>query len=409
MTGAGNPEGWLDLRWAGNRGCTWIFNPLLFLYPHYLIPLHLPAPTQFPMRYEHDPHYGLPLPDDFRTFYPYTPNEVKHRRRTTSAQLKVLESIFRVDTKPNATLRNDLAAQLGMTARGVQVWFQNRRAKEKNKANKKQNSASAAAAGAVSSTDPAAATSTDASPKEDDEADQASPPPATPGEELLEELLKAEPPHDVPSNQHVDSQTSSPSPALTSPPKLHLLTDPAPSPSSAASWKPTLSDETPPDSAVRTDGLSPSLSPRPLHAVRASLPDTSVFTSSRRYVSQIPGPLPEPNFTFGAPSLSSPTDDEPSSPDLSSYSFPPKDDSTEDDDVMSSLSFDTLSRFGSAVSIATSESSVFSSPAFYDIGELAPNQDRRSSWYVNTATLVWHFVLNIHFLFVTAGLPSCRV
>lgn len=77
------------------------------------------------MHYEHDPHCSLPLHDpaaaDFRAFYPYTPNEVKHRRRTTSAQLKVLEAVFRVDTKPNATLRNDLAAQLAMTARGVQV------------------------------------------------------------------------------------------------------------------------------------------------------------------------------------------------------------------------------------------------------------------------------------------------
>jgi Homeodomain len=58
---------------------------------------------------------------DFRAFYPYTPNEVKHRKRTTSAQLKVLETVFKTDTKPNATKRNDLAQQLDMTARGVQV------------------------------------------------------------------------------------------------------------------------------------------------------------------------------------------------------------------------------------------------------------------------------------------------
>jgi hypothetical protein len=65
-----------------------------------------------------------PAAVDFRAFYPYTPNEVKHRKRTTSAQLKVLEGIFKRDTKPNAALRNELAAQLDMTARGVQVrWF----------------------------------------------------------------------------------------------------------------------------------------------------------------------------------------------------------------------------------------------------------------------------------------------
>ncbi|PPQ93722.1 hypothetical protein CVT25_013062 [Psilocybe cyanescens] len=75
-------------------------------------------------------------PVDFRAFYPYTPNEVKHRKRTTSAQLKVLEAIFKKDTKPNASLRNELALELDMTARGVQVWFQNRRAKEKVKGGK---------------------------------------------------------------------------------------------------------------------------------------------------------------------------------------------------------------------------------------------------------------------------------
>jgi len=58
---------------------------------------------------------------DFRAFYPYTPNEVKHRKRTTNAQLKTLESIFKRNTKPNGPLRVDLAAQLGMTPRGVQA------------------------------------------------------------------------------------------------------------------------------------------------------------------------------------------------------------------------------------------------------------------------------------------------
>lgn len=58
---------------------------------------------------------------DFRAFYPYTPNEVKHRKRTTTTQLRTLEAVFKRDTKPNGPLRVDLAAQLGMTARGVQV------------------------------------------------------------------------------------------------------------------------------------------------------------------------------------------------------------------------------------------------------------------------------------------------
>lgn len=58
---------------------------------------------------------------DFRAFYPYTPNEVKHRKRTTTTQLKTLEAVFKRDTKPNGPLRVELAGQLGMTPRGVQV------------------------------------------------------------------------------------------------------------------------------------------------------------------------------------------------------------------------------------------------------------------------------------------------
>ncbi|KAJ7128437.1 Homeodomain-like protein, partial [Mycena epipterygia] len=70
-------------------------------------------------------------PTDNRVFYAYTPNKVKHRKRTTTTQLKILEGIFMRETKPNAALRIYLAEQLNMTARDVQVWFQNRRAKKK--------------------------------------------------------------------------------------------------------------------------------------------------------------------------------------------------------------------------------------------------------------------------------------
>jgi hypothetical protein len=73
---------------------------------------------------------------DFREFYPYIPNEIKHRKRTTQAQLEILEQTFAHDKKPNGVMRANLAKQLDMTPRGVQVWFQNRRAKEKTLAKK---------------------------------------------------------------------------------------------------------------------------------------------------------------------------------------------------------------------------------------------------------------------------------
>ncbi|KAJ3772917.1 hypothetical protein FB446DRAFT_788257 [Lentinula raphanica] len=139
---------------------------------------------------------------DFRAFYPYTPNEVKHRKRTTNAQLKVLENVFKRDTKPNAALRNELAAQLDMTARGVQVWFQNRRAKEKNKAGK-------SAATAARDID---------EPRE----------PVGSIESIL--LPQSTFPRDLPELGDSSSQESSPT--GTSPPQLHVSID-----SSIPSWQ----------------------------------------------------------------------------------------------------------------------------------------------------------------------------
>ncbi|KAF5370793.1 hypothetical protein D9758_001950 [Tetrapyrgos nigripes] len=153
------------------------------------------------------PFYAMdPSAVDFRAFYPYTPNEVKHRKRTTSAQLKVLESIFKRDTKPNAALRNELAIQLDMTARGVQVWFQNRRAKEKSKATK---------SATASSTD-SSKSNNGASDAQDPAESAIIPPTATF-------------PRDLPELEPSSSQGSSPT--GNSPPHLHVSCD-----SNQTSW-----------------------------------------------------------------------------------------------------------------------------------------------------------------------------
>ncbi|KAJ2083286.1 hypothetical protein H4R24_000933 [Coemansia sp. RSA 988] len=62
----------------------------------------------------------------------YNPYHVKHRRRTTKEQLALLEGTFKTTPKPSSEVRKSLAARLRMTAREVQIWFQNRRAKQKN-------------------------------------------------------------------------------------------------------------------------------------------------------------------------------------------------------------------------------------------------------------------------------------
>jgi len=55
----------------------------------------------------------------------------KKRQRTTPEQLEVLEKIYEKEKLPGSDLRKELAMKLKMTPRRVQVWFQNKRAKEK--------------------------------------------------------------------------------------------------------------------------------------------------------------------------------------------------------------------------------------------------------------------------------------
>jgi hypothetical protein len=57
---------------------------------------------------------------------------VRKRTRATADQLSVLEDTFAVNVSPNSKLRKQLAEQLHMSERSIQIWFQNRRAKVKH-------------------------------------------------------------------------------------------------------------------------------------------------------------------------------------------------------------------------------------------------------------------------------------
>ncbi|GAA6051478.1 hypothetical protein JCM3770_004552 [Rhodotorula araucariae] len=87
--------------------------------------------------------------DFAQTFY--DPFRIKHRRRTSPPQLKVLEYHFERNPKPDVGLRKALSEQLDMTPREVQVWFQNRRAKVKKLKEKAEREAAAAAADGTAS------------------------------------------------------------------------------------------------------------------------------------------------------------------------------------------------------------------------------------------------------------------
>ncbi|KAJ7072193.1 hypothetical protein C8F01DRAFT_1102906 [Mycena amicta] len=342
-------------------------------------------------------------PTDYRAFYPYTPNEVKHRKRTTSAQLKVLEGIFKRDTKPNAGLRTELAAQLNMTARGVQVWFQNRRAKEKNKTAKAL--------------------------KKDAESSSRS---SEDGEQC------ESPSEAVPSL----SSSLSPSPTTMSPPQLHVVTD---SSSLGSPVIETCDDELPSLHSLRRGSLPLAYGPplvdpldplarrrsvdaslarfsqnpyvaraknssllatqrlsqgrqQPRMYMRPGMPHRSTvpiqhtrhssmdargyripqspspsplspfhIQPSRNISAPIPGPLPNPGFSFGVANASTSSSEHNSPVDFSGFSFPRNDTDTEDEG-----SIYQISRFGSIASESSTTSAYFS-----DIGSNAESPDFR--------------------------------
>ncbi|KAH7913485.1 hypothetical protein BJ138DRAFT_1221171 [Hygrophoropsis aurantiaca] len=439
-----------------------------------------------------------PASVDFRSFYPYIPNEVKHRKRTTPEQLKSLEEVFAKDTKPNGSLRKTLAQELSMSARGVQVWFQNRRAKEKQHTKKVQFS--------IGTQNASAQGTQKSSPRDESPNDSSNSSTATEKPTLSVEAAKA-----ASTETSTFNQTSSPKSSPSSKPAPLSACEPIPSPwqnspieapehplharsqpfdlnikdsdmlssrrgslpvlyshpaagpdvgqpstqlerrqsldaslyrlnhhpfagiakernniylprSPLSSNQPltSIGRRSPGVIPVRTVSHGPSSYPRPSLMHRASMPhvfapsrhgtipesahsfthsnsrgfpENPMYAPSRTVPSPIPGPLPSPNFSFGAPQSASPSIASPSagdydnahSPDVAQVSSPdqtqPPSDlaamqqwtfarGSDDHDTEDSASYSGLSRFGSVTSIAGSESSAFysdvSSAAAFD-------------------------------------------
>lgn len=60
----------------------------------------------------------------------------KKRQRATTHQLNILKSEFEINQTPNAKVREEIGRRIDMTERSVQIWFQNKRAKNKMLAKK---------------------------------------------------------------------------------------------------------------------------------------------------------------------------------------------------------------------------------------------------------------------------------
>ena len=55
----------------------------------------------------------------------------KSRTSITPKQLEILQSTYDKDPRPSRLVRDELAAQTSLSTKVIQVWFQNRRSKEK--------------------------------------------------------------------------------------------------------------------------------------------------------------------------------------------------------------------------------------------------------------------------------------
>lgn len=60
------------------------------------------------------------------------PNVKPKRKRANAMQVEVLKKTFQQSPFPSTDVRRKLAKQLGMTARSVQIWFQNQRQLARN-------------------------------------------------------------------------------------------------------------------------------------------------------------------------------------------------------------------------------------------------------------------------------------
>ncbi|KAI0260807.1 hypothetical protein BC834DRAFT_1035135 [Gloeopeniophorella convolvens] len=214
-------------------------------------PPFAPSPTRSYLHHSLLPPGVDPTDVPNKMFYTYVPNTIKTRKRTTPAQLEILEGVFLTDKKPNAPKRKDLAKELKMSPREVQVWFQNRRAKEKKSNARTDPSSSSPASQAPSAS--AVSPSSDAAPDSATDVPPSSSSSASP-------ITKFEPQTPEPSPRAHHAPSASWQPALSPTP---LVTD---------SLGPTHPVHSPPDASpaayeLRRNSLPVlNLPPQPAHA-----------------------------------------------------------------------------------------------------------------------------------------------
>ncbi|EJW03091.1 hypothetical protein EDEG_02526 [Edhazardia aedis USNM 41457] len=124
--------------------------------------LHVADRAEMPNYYHYVPHYGHSniynhtFPDPFhisnfeeipfdkaqsRKFidstkeilksYSYNGTKKRHRIKISAEQLEILEEKFKENPKPTSSVKKELGKLLNIPAKNIQIWFQNRRAKQR--------------------------------------------------------------------------------------------------------------------------------------------------------------------------------------------------------------------------------------------------------------------------------------
>ena len=85
--------------------------------------------------------------------HPQTPAMDSRKGKTRTSinprQLEILQAAYERDSKPSRAAREEMASQTGLTMKVIQVWFQNRRSKDKKDGVLKEDSISAASPAAT--------------------------------------------------------------------------------------------------------------------------------------------------------------------------------------------------------------------------------------------------------------------
>ena len=103
-------------------------NILLLSCAEALIRIIISFITVTPIAMNDSSEAGTPLSD---SMLQNDSRKGKTRTSINARQLEILQATYEKETRPSRPMREEIASQTGLSAKVIQVWFQNRRSKDK--------------------------------------------------------------------------------------------------------------------------------------------------------------------------------------------------------------------------------------------------------------------------------------